>query len=702
MGLSNWPFALKMAFCPALAMMVIVGMGLHGILAAKDQAKLVRAVVEHDLTIAMHLSESAASLQEINSRLYRLTTLQASKTSNLNVTDEIETLVTQTSFLADNVAAHAHEIGSSQGQADVLQAASDIRLYRDAIDVFGNMLEIDFPSAVEFFRPFDSNAKKVLGLIKSIADRALEDASNRAAASTRIADKIRLTLIAASVTGFLILFGTAAVLTRATVGSVKRIATATEQVAQGIEVDIDTLDRGDELGTIVRSLAVFQANVSQIAFLAHNDPLTALPNRVLFQDRIQQALALLDRDLGFAVLCLDLDRFKVVNDTLGHPVGDELLRQVADRLRACVREGDTVARLGGDEFAIILLKATLPAAVDALAVRIIEAIGSGFEIEGHQINIGTSIGMAMAPADGATASVLLKNADTALYGAKANGRGTSCFYEASMNAALQQRRDIEVGLRQAIAMDEFRLHYQPLVDARTRRVAGFEALIRWQHPVRGLISADSFIPVAESSGLIAAIGLWVMRKACMDAKTWPGGIKIAVNLSPSQFKDKNLIDGVRDALTASGLEAERLELEITESVLLHDSQAILEILRQIKALGVKISMDDFGTGYSSLSYLRSFPFDKVKIDQSFVRDLPNDLNALAIVRAIVGLSVTFGMSVTAEGVETIAQAEQLEREKCNHLQGYLFSRPIPFASVAPLIERLSRPAEHLLDASVPV
>ena len=278
-------------------------------------------------------------------------------------------------------------------------------------------------------------------------------------------------------------------------------------------------------------------------------------------------------------------------------------------------------------------------------------------------------------------SVLLKNADTALYGAKANGRGTSCFYEASMNAALQPRRDIEVGLRQAIAMDEFRLHYQPLVDARTRRVAGFEALIRWQHPVRGLISADSFIPVAESPGLIAAIGLWVMRKACMDAKTWPGGIKIAVNLSPSQFKDKNLIDGVRDALTASGLEAERLELEITKSVLLHDSQAILEILRQIKALGVKISMDDFGTGYSSLSYLRSFPFDKVKIDQSFVRDLPNDLNALAIVRAIVGLSVTFGMSVTAEGVETIAQAEQLEREKCNHLQGYLFSKPIPAAGV---------------------
>ncbi len=637
-SVSNWPFALKMAFCPVLAMMVILGMGLQGILAAKDQAAMVRAVVYHDLTIAMRLSESATSLTEINSHLYRLTTLQASKTSDLNVTAEIEALVTQTSALATAVETQAGDIEPDQGKTEVLQVAADIRLYRDAVDVFGNMLEIDFPSAVEFFRPFDSNAKKVLGQISSIADRALDDAGARAEASSQIADKIRLALIVASVTGFLLLFGTAAALTRSTVRSVRRIAAATEEVALGsFEVDIDALARSDELGTIVRSLAVFQANVSQIAFLAHNDPLTGLPNRVLFQDRIQQALALLDRDLGFAVLCLDLDRFKVVNDTLGHPIGDELLRQVADRLRACVREGDTVARLGGDEFAIILLKATDSHAVDGLAVRIIEAIASGFQIEGHEINIGTSVGMALAPADGAVASVLLKNADTALYGAKANGRGTACFYEDSMNVALQQHREIEVGLRQAIALDEFRLHYQPLVDAVSRRVAGFEALIRWQHPVRGLISADSFIPVAESSGLIAAIGQWVIRRACADAQTWPPDIKIAVNLSPSQFKDPTLVSGVRDALEASGLGAHRLELEITESVLLHNSGAILDILRQIKALGVKISMDDFGTGFSSLSYLRSFPFDKVKIDQSFVRDLPHDLNALAIVRAIVAL-----------------------------------------------------------------
>ena len=695
-GLSNWPFALKMAFCPALAMMIIVGMGLHGIFAADDQAALVRAVVRYDLTIAMRLSESATNLQEINSNLYRLTTLQASKTSNLNVTSEIESLVAQTSALADKVQAVARDIGVDESKTDVLQVVLDIRNYRDAIDVFGSMLEIDFPSAVQFFRPFDSNAKKVLGLINTIAERAILDASRRAKASTRIAERIRLALITASVAGFLLLFGTAAALTRATVGSVKRIAAATEQVALGSsEVDIDALARGDELGTIVKSLTVFQANVSEIAFLAHHDPLTGLPNRVLFHDRIEQALALLDRDVGFAVLCLDLDRFKIVNDTLGHPVGDGLLRLVANRLRACVREGDSVARLGGDEFAIILLRMTDPAAVDARAARIIEVVGSGYVIDGHQINIGTSIGMALAPVDGSTSSILLKNADTALYGAKANTRGAACFYAASMNAALQLRREIEVGLRQAIALDEFRLHYQPLVYASSRRVAGFEALIRWQHPDKGLISPDAFIPVAESSGLIGAIGQWVLHRACEDAATWPDDIKVAVNLSPSQFKDKNLVDGIRDALAGSGLAANRLEVEITESVLLHDSHAILDILRKIKDLGVQISMDDFGTGYSSLSYLRSFPFDKVKIDQSFVRDLPGDVNALAIVRAVVALSVTFGMSVTAEGVETDTQAEQLELEKCTHLQGYLFSRPVPFASVPALIERLSNAARQL-------
>jgi diguanylate cyclase (GGDEF)-like protein len=393
--------------------------------------------------------------------------------------------------------------------------------------------------------------------------------------------------------------------------------------------------------------------------------------------------------VGFAVLCLDLDRFKLVNDTLGHPTGDALLRKVAERLQACVREGDTVARLGGDEFAVILLGVNEPNEVDSLAERIIETVGSPYEVDGHQIVIGTSIGMALAPADGAISDELLKKADTALYGAKSSGGGVCCFFEDSMNAALQSRRQIEVGLRRAIAEGEFVMHYQPLVDAHTHRISSCEALIRWNHPERGLIYPDAFIPIAEASGLIGAIGQWVMRQACMDAMNWGDDIKIAVNLSPSQFKDKHLVNYIHAALEVSGLPANRLELEITESVLLNDNHLILAILQEIKALGVQISMDDFGTGYSSLSYLRSFPFDKVKIDRSFIQDLPNDKNAMAIIRAIVGLGETFGMTVTAEGVETDEQAVQLALEDCTHLQGYLFSKPVPAGNIPSLISRFS-------------
>lgn len=698
--LANWPFALKMAFCPVLAALGLIGMGMNGIVAADNQAGLIRAVVSDDLSLAMALSASATELQEINSSLYRLTTLQAGQAVGLNVRGGIEGLVASTGTLADELDAQAAGIAGSTDGSDIRQVAADVRVYRDAIEVFGSMLEIDFPSAVEFFRPFDRNATKVLDRINAITSRSAGDAGRRAEASAQIAERIRRALLAVSAVGILLLFGTAALLTRATVGSVKRIAAATENVARGLTtVDIDALTRGDELGTIVRSLAIFQANVSQIAFLAHHDPLTRLPNRVLFHDRIEQALARLDRGHGFAVLCLDLDRFKMVNDTLGHPVGDALLRQVADRLRACVREGDSVARLGGDEFAVILLNLADPPAVDALASRIIEAVSLPYEVDGHEINIGTSIGMALAPADGAAPYDLLKKADTALYGAKANGRGVACFYEDAMNAALQSRREMEVGLRQALGRDEFRLSYQPLVEARSRRVCGFEALIRWHHPEKGIIPPDAFIPIAEASGLVGVIGEWVLRRACLDAVAWPDDVKIAVNLSPSQFKDRHLVRNVRAALEASGMPAYRLELEITESVLLNDSAAILGILHEIKTLGVQISMDDFGTGYSSLSYLRSFPFDKVKIDRSFIKDLPNDKNAMAIVRAIVGLSVTFGMAVTAEGVETDEQAVQLALEACDQLQGFLFSKPISAALVPDLIASLSADAARIAHAA---
>jgi diguanylate cyclase (GGDEF)-like protein len=688
--LSNWPFALKMAFCPALAMLVLVGMGLHGIVAANNQAALIRAVVQHDLEIATRLAQSAASLQEINVRLYRMTALQASGTPDLQVSSGIAGLVKRTSDLADYLEDQTRSADMAAEQSNMLRVAADVRTYSATIEVFGSMLEIDFGSAVEFFRPFDKNGRKVIDMIDEISDHVTFDARRRAQVSAQLAERIRLTLAAATVAGSLLLFGTAALLTRATVRSVKRIAAATAQVAQGgAKIDIDALARGDELGTIVRSLSVFQANVSQIAFLAHHDALTRLPNRVLFHDRVEQALAQLDRGAEFAVLCLDLDRFKIVNDTLGHPVGDGLLRQVADRLQACVREGDTVARLGGDEFAIILLDLSEPSEVDALAGRILQAIGSNFNVDGHLISIGTSIGMALVPADGAVADDILKKADTALYGAKTNGRGTSCFYEASMNAELQLRREIEVGLRRAIVQREFELYYQPLVQAHSRCVTSFEALIRWNDPEKGRILPEAFIKIAESSGLIGQIGQWVLRAACLEAATWPNDLKIAVNLSPSQFKDKDLVSHIREALADSGLAACRLELEITESVLLQDSDVILGILQEVKAMGVQISMDDFGTGYSSLSYLRSFPFDKVKIDRSFVQDLPNDKNALAIVRAIVGLGETFGMSITAEGVETEAQATELARENCTHLQGFLFSRPVSAERLPGLMARLS-------------
>ncbi len=688
--LSNWPFAVKMSIGPALGMVVLVGMGIHGIIATANQAELINAVVRHDLSTAIALSADATTLQGINSRVYRLSTLQAIRTGELNVSGAVRELVAQATTLADDLTALANQVTIASERHNIQQVAADVRVYRDAIEVFGSMLEIDFPSAVGFFRPFDANAAQVLATIRGLADHAVTDANNRAHMSLELAWRIRPELVAGSVAGSLLLFGIAALLTRATVRSVKQIALATENVAHGdLGLDIGALARRDELGTIVQSLSIFQANVSQIAFMAQHDPLTELPNRVLFRDRIQQALARLDRDVGFAVLCLDLDRFKLVNDTLGHPAGDALLRQVATRLQASVREGDSVARLGGDEFAIVLLDVKEPAEVDRLAARIIENVGSSYEIDGHQIIIGTSIGMALAPADGSSAAELLKKADTAMYDAKAGGGGISCFFEDSMNAALQSRREIELDLRRAIAEEQFVLYYQPLVEAKTRRVCGCEALIRWNHPERGLTSPDAFIPAAEASGLISAIGRWVMHQACMDAMAWPDDIKIAVNLSPSQFRDKNLISDIHAALASSGLPARRLELEITESVLLNDSNRILAILREIKALGVQISMDDFGTGYSSLSYLRSFPFDKVKIDRSFIKDLPHDRNSIAIISAIVGLGRTFGMSVTAEGVETNEQAVQLALENCTHLQGYLFSRPVPAETIPGLIKRFS-------------
>jgi diguanylate cyclase (GGDEF)-like protein/PAS domain S-box-containing protein len=426
---------------------------------------------------------------------------------------------------------------------------------------------------------------------------------------------------------------------------------------------------------------------ARIVFMARHDALTNLPNRVLFAERIEQALTQMGRGSGFAVLCLDLDHFKQVNDTLGHPVGDELLRAVAERLQACAREIDTVARLGGDEFAIVQRDVKEPEAAAILARRIVEVVSAPYQLEGQCVTIGVSIGISLAPADGSLCERLLKNADLALYRAKAEQRGVWRFFEAEMDARLQARRRLEVELREALANDELRLLYQPIYDLERERICGFEALLRWQHPTRGLVSPTEFIPIAEEIGLIASFGEWVLNRACAEASKWPEHVKLAVNVSPAQFKSDRLVQSVIDALATSGMKAQRLELEITESVLLANSGTTFNILHALRALGVRISMDDFGTGYSSLSYLRSFPVDKIKIDQSFVRGLSATDGSDMIVRALIGLGRSLGMLTTAEGVETAEQLSQLRMEKCNEVQGYLFSPPVDPSLIPQLLER---------------
>ncbi|WP_249164296.1 EAL domain-containing protein [Bradyrhizobium jicamae] len=424
---------------------------------------------------------------------------------------------------------------------------------------------------------------------------------------------------------------------------------------------------------------------SQIAFMARHDALTKLSNRTVLAERIEQAVAQAGRGFGFAVLCLDLDNFKQVNDTLGHPVGDELLCAVADRLNACVREVDTVARLGGDEFAVVQCGVENSEDSERLARRIVECVGAPYELGGHRVVVGCSVGISLAPADGMTGEKLLKNADVALYRSKMEGRGTWRFFEPAMDANLQKRRSLELDLREAMSRDEFALFYQPLYDLDQDRICGFEALLRWHHPKRGLVPPDQFIPITEEIGLITPLGEWVLNRACEQAALWPSEMKIAVNVSATQFRDQGLVEVVSGALAASKLSPHRLELEITESVFLENSSETIATLHKLKAQGVRIALDDFGTGYSSLSYLRSFPFDKLKIDKSFVRDATATHGSKSIVRAVINLGRSLGMTTIAEGVETIEQLNHMKAEGCNEAQGFLFSRPVPVTEVASTI-----------------
>jgi diguanylate cyclase (GGDEF)-like protein/PAS domain S-box-containing protein len=463
-------------------------------------------------------------------------------------------------------------------------------------------------------------------------------------------------------------------------------------LADGRLIDVQIFAREQTLHGSTAVLAAIidvteqRATQLRIAHFAHHDPLTDLANRTLLRQRVDHELARLEGHASrLALLWLDLDHFKQVNDGLGHPAGDRLLCLAGERLRGALGAGDITARIGGDEFAILLVDPSGPEKVNEIADLLVDRMNAPYEIDGHDVICGCSIGIALAPNDGVNAEDLFKKADIALYRAKREGRGSHRFFQPEMDQQIEMHRAMVADLRMAVAAHDFTLVYQPIVELEGSRIVSCEALLRWRHPFRGDISPQEFIPLVEESGLIAQLGDWVLKTACADAAKWPGHIGVAVNLSPVQFKNPHLVQSVVLALAQSGLSSHRLELEVTESVLLHDSEANLATLHTLRNIGVKISMDDFGTGYSSLSYLRAFPFDKIKLDQSFVKDLPDGVESLAIVRAISIIGMSLGLTILAEGVETVEQMRTLCAEGFAQAQGYLFARPQPAEDIPGLI-----------------
>jgi diguanylate cyclase (GGDEF)-like protein/PAS domain S-box-containing protein len=435
---------------------------------------------------------------------------------------------------------------------------------------------------------------------------------------------------------------------------------------------------------VLRDMTETRALAEKLAHMAQHDALTGLPNRLLLADRIKTAIAIAPRhDSNPGLLFLDLDGFKHVNDTLGHGVGDKLLQSVAERLSACVRASDTVSRLGGDEFVVLLAEIAHPEDAAIAAGRMLQAVSAPHLIDQHELHVGTSIGVSLYPSDGSDAETLIKNADTAMYQAKANGRSSYRFYEPGMNLRVVERRDLEAGLRRALERNEFVLHYQPKLDLATGKIHGAEALVRWKHPVRGNLPPNMFIPVAEECGLIVPLGKWVLHEACRQAKAWADAgaplQNIAVNVSAVEFQDAQFMRNVFQILEATGLAPERLELELTESVLMKRSGSAAAILKTLRAEGIRLAIDDFGTGYSSLSYLTRFPVDTLKIDRSFIRQITEAPLETAIVKAVLSMAQSLNLRVVAEGVETRGELEFLQAHRCNEAQGYYFSCPLPAA-----------------------
>jgi diguanylate cyclase (GGDEF)-like protein len=437
-----------------------------------------------------------------------------------------------------------------------------------------------------------------------------------------------------------------------------------------------------------RTLFLLQPEAAQPEGPAHAqlDPLTGLLSRIV----LRQTLAGASAGTSFALMLIDLDRFKAVNDTLGHPIGDALLRTVAERLRSIVRAEDLIARVGGDEFAIVRIAQNEQNEqnVAALAARIVDLLARSFILNGHLVNIGASVGITLAPQDAADPDSLLVQADLALYQAKANGRSTFCFFRPEMRQRAQARRDLELELRKALMLRQFELHYQPQVDLATNRLVGFEALLRWRHPTRGLLGPSAFVPVLEELGLIVPVGEWVLQTACSTAASWSNQLSVAVNISAAQFESDRLVASVMGALEASGLPPDQLEVEVTESALIRNGETTRGALKSLRELGVHVAIDDFGTGYSSLTQLRSFPFDRIKIDRSFISGAAVSSDDTAIVKAITGLGASLGMRTTAEGVETVEQLEQIRAHGCSQVQGYLLGRPVPQSELHDLIKAL--------------
>ena len=671
-----------------VAVIVIVSLAAS---ALDRQAKLADTMVRQDMQSVLRLSANATRLQTVQADLERLLTLQALHAGDQEVTRQATALLASLDAVVADLRRYRAALTGDGQRRRLADLEAKLTAYRDALAEAGPLLDHDLAGAMTLIRPLQAASRITLA---SLVDDAVRDATAAADASVRIASTIRLPFAATATLLSVFITILAIVIIRATVRSVDAIAEATVLVARGDRsVNLKRLSRGDELGSIVKSLESLQDNVARVAFLAMHDALTGLPNRILFNDRLQNGLAQLDRGRPFAVLCLDLDRFKAVNDTLGHPIGDVLLRQVADRICACVREGDTVARLGGDEFAVVALDIATRSGAGLTADRIVHSLSQPFDLSGHSVCIGCSIGIAMAPEDGAFADRLLRKADTALYRAKLEGSNLHRFFEPGMDTQLQLRRELEADMRRAILAQEFELHYQPVITLKTMKVSGFEALMRWRHPQRGMIAPSDFIAVAEETGLIIALGELALMQACRDAMLWPDSIRVSVNLSPMQFKDTLLMQAVSHALVTSGLAPNRLELEITESVLLQQTDGTLATLSELHRLGVRLALDDFGTGYSSLSTLSSFHLDTIKIDQSFVRDLCGTENSIAIIRAVTSLSGSLGVATLAEGVETREQFDRLANEGVTEVQGYLFGRPAPARNVPlTLAEFGSQPA----------